>query len=152
LEPFARWKLNFTSSAVKRIAVVELEALAQLELVDALVVADRPGLGQAGAHQVAGHGLHEGVVDGVKDPERRELARHLARIEPDGGQRHVERPAHLAFGLRLGRCGVRQSAREPDAQQHDAQGESASSSIHAVIAMRAGPPPNARKMLWLTAV
>src|SRR5713226_2357903 len=66
------------------IAVVEFQPLAELELVDALIRAERPGLGEAGRHEIAGHGLHERVVDGVEHPERGDLAQHLARIEPDG--------------------------------------------------------------------
>jgi len=47
------------------IAVVELETLAELELVDALVRAHRPRLGEARRHEVAGHRLHERVVHRV---------------------------------------------------------------------------------------
>ena len=115
----------------------------EAELVDALVGADRPGFGQAGAHQIAGHGFHERVVNRVEDPEGSELARHLGRIEPDGRQRHVEGPAHLAFRLRLGRGGASEGAHEQGADERDGRGEIAWSN-HAVIAMRPPPPPNAR--------
>ena len=102
------------------VAVVELQALAQLELVDALIRAHRPRLGQARGHEVAGHGLHERVVDRVEDPERGE-AHELARIEPHRRQGHVERPAHLALGLR--RRGLRLRPRVPGGAEgeHDAQ-------------------------------
>ena len=81
---------------------MELEALAQLEFVDPLVRALRPRLGEARRHEVARHRLHQRVVQGVQDPERGE-ARALAGVEPGRRQRHVQRPAHLAFRLRLGR-------------------------------------------------
>ena len=86
----------------ERVAVVELDALAQLELVDALIGAHRPRLGQARRQQVARHRLHERVVKSVRDPEGGESA-ELSRVVPDGRQRHVERKAHLALGLLLGR-------------------------------------------------
>jgi len=85
----------------ERIAVVELHAFPQLELVDALVRTHRPRLRQARRQHLAGHGLHEGVVQRVEHPERREDADDLGRIEPHRRQRHVEREAHLALGLRL---------------------------------------------------
>ena len=98
LEPLARWKLNFTSSAVNGIAVVELHALPQLELVDALVRAHRPRLGQAGRHEVAGHGLDERVVQRIEHPERRDDTGDLARIEP--GREAWSRRAPSASPLR----------------------------------------------------
>ena len=82
----------------ERIAVVELEPLTQLELVDALIRAHRPGFGQARRHEIAGHGFHERVVDRVEDPERREPL-ELAGVEPHGRQGHVQRPPHLPFRL-----------------------------------------------------
>ena len=90
----------------ERITVVELQSLAQLEVVDALVRAHRPRLREARRHEVAGHRLHERVVHRVEHPERcQEAAGDLARIEPRRRQRHVERPAHLT--LRLGRPRLR---------------------------------------------
>jgi hypothetical protein len=43
------------------LTVVELEPLAQLELVRALIGADGPRLGEARRHEIAGHRLHQGV-------------------------------------------------------------------------------------------
>ena len=108
----------------ERIAVVELEALAQLELVGPLVGAHRPGLGQARGHEVAGHRLHERVVHRVEEPERRELAHDLARIEPVRRDRHVEGPAHLALGPGLGR-GVGAEAQAEDGAEERDRGERA---------------------------
>ena len=121
------------------VAVVKPEALAQFELVDPRIRAHGPGLGQARAHEVAGHRLHERVVQGVEDPERSELAHHLARIEPDRRQRHVEGPAHLA--LRRGRRGrvAGEAAREQDAQRADDDGQQHSSS-HAHARDSSTPP------------
>jgi hypothetical protein len=85
----------------ERIAVVELQAFAQLELVGLAVGARRPRLGQARRHEVTRHRLHQGVVQRVEDPERgEEAAGDLSRVEPRGRQRHVQCVAHLAFGLR----------------------------------------------------
>jgi hypothetical protein len=54
------------------------------------------------------------IVHRVEHPERRQHPDHLRRIEPGGGERHVERPAHLAFRLRLGARG-----RETGTEQQD---------------------------------
>ena len=86
----------------ERLAVVELDSLAQLELVRALVGADRPRLGQARRVVVAGHRLHHRVVQRIEDPEGRERAGHLAGIVPGRHQRDVDGEAHLALGLGLG--------------------------------------------------
>src|SRR5881296_557267 len=57
----------------ERISVVELDTLAQLELVGFLIRADRPGLRQARRHEIARHGFDERIVDRVEDPEGCEL-------------------------------------------------------------------------------
>src|SRR6266478_4571243 len=98
LAPLARWKLNFTSSA--------------------LIGAHRPRLGQAGRLHVAGHRLHQRIVEAVEDPEGRELTDHLARVEPHGRERDVEGPPHLALRLRLGAGRVDESTGEHD-QRHE---------------------------------
>ena len=106
----------------ERIAVVELEVLAQLELVVAPVGAERPRLGQARRGQVSGHRLHERVVQRVEDPERRELTHDLARVEPVRRDRDVERPAHLAVRLRLGRAGAGEAqAEQQRREEQDAE-------------------------------
>jgi hypothetical protein len=105
----------------ERIAVVEPEPLAQLELVGLLIGADRPGLGQAGREMVAGHRLHQRVVQRVHHPERREHADDLGGIEPLGRECHVERPAHLALRPGLGR-GRRRRHRDRRGQ-HESQGQ-----------------------------
>ena len=58
----------------ERVAIVEFQSLAELEFIDALVRTHRPRLGEAGGHQVAGHGLDQRVVDGIEHPERGETA------------------------------------------------------------------------------
>ena len=119
----------------ERVAVVELQALAELELVDALIRAHRPRLGEAGRHQVAGHGFDERVVDGIEHPERGE-ARELSRIEPHGRQRHVQRPAHLPFRLRLGGRLLAGATHEHEAKQGGGQREPSGDTrfgVHAVL-------------------
>ena len=112
------------------VAVVELQPLAQLELVGLLVRADGPRLGQAGGHEIARHRLDQRVVQRVQDPERCELPGDLGGVEPQRRQRDVERPAHLAFGFGLGGDLVRTGAREQGAEeQHTTEGE-ASSATH----------------------
>src|SRR5262249_48351460 len=108
----------------ERIAVVEPEALAELELVGLAVRALLPRLRQARRHEIAGHRLEECVVERVEHPERRdEAGSQLARIEPGRGERHVERPAQLALGLRrrrrlrLGHRVTRDTAGEQDHDQ-----------------------------------
>ena len=98
----------------ERVAVVELQPLAQLELVGLLIRAHRPGFGEARRQVVARHRLHQRVVQRVQHPERREHADDLGRIEPGRRERHVERPAHLAFRLGLRRAGTghRQGAQQ----------------------------------------
>ena len=84
----------------ERIAVVELQTFAQLEIVRLLIRAHRPRLGKARRHEIAGHRFHERVVHGVEHPERcQEPADDLAGIEPRRGEGDVQGPAHLAFGF-----------------------------------------------------
>ena len=106
----------------ERIAVVKREPLAQLELVDALIGAHRPRFRQASRHEAAGHGLHERIVQGIDHPEGRDDAHDLGRIEPDRGERHVQRPAHLSLGPGLRGSFVGETGGERGAhQEHTAQ-------------------------------
>ncbi|MBM3220773.1 MAG: hypothetical protein FJZ38_19220, partial [Candidatus Rokubacteria bacterium] len=50
----------------ERVAVVEADALAELELVDELIRRERPRLGEARHAEVPGHRFDDGVVDGVE--------------------------------------------------------------------------------------
>src|SRR6516162_9699474 len=93
-------ELNVLSG--EHVTVVELEALAELELVDRLVRAQRPELGKARGQVVPRHRFDQRVVQGIEHPERGDHAHQPARVEPGGGQGNVQRPAHLAFGIRLG--------------------------------------------------
>src|SRR5262247_1209705 len=118
----ARWKLNFTSSAVEGVAVVELQPFAQLELIGGLVRADGPRLGEARAVAIARDWFHERVVQGVEHPERRNDTDHrLTGIVPRGRHGDVERPAHFPFWLGLGGRWVDKTAREQGAQQWERQ-------------------------------
>ena len=92
----------------ERVAVMELDALAQLEFVGELVRALGPRFRQARRHRVARHRLHQRVVQRVQDPERGQHALgRLARVHPCRRDRHIERPLHLAFGLGLLGCARR---------------------------------------------
>src|SRR5262249_42775216 len=75
------------------VAVVEANALAQPEFILALVLADGPGLGETRRHEVARHRLHQRVVDRIEEPERRELPRSLARVEPCGAKASRRAPS-----------------------------------------------------------
>jgi hypothetical protein len=111
----------------QRIAVVELHARAQDELVHQAILRDRPGLGQAPGLRLARHGLHEGVVQRVQDQERRDETRCLGRIEEGRRQREVDGPGHLSRG-RVGGPSLRDPRGRRDGQGdeeqcHDRAGE-----------------------------
>jgi hypothetical protein len=82
----------------ERIAVVKDDALAQDELVAEPVLRHGPRLGERRRHAIAGHGLHQRVVQGVEDLHERDDAGVLRGIEPRGGQGDVHRPRHLLGG------------------------------------------------------
>jgi hypothetical protein len=52
------------------VSVVELQPLAQLEVIDPSVRAEGPRLREARRSRVAGHGLDERVMERIADPER----------------------------------------------------------------------------------
>ena len=83
------------------VAVVELQPLAQLELVHEAVRALLPGLGQTGRHVIAGQRLHQRVVQGVEEHERHADSRGLGGIEKRQGDRNIEGHRQLAIRLRL---------------------------------------------------
>ena len=106
----------------ERVAVVKLDALAQLELVGELVLALVPRFRQARRHRVARHRLYQRVVQRVQDPERgQDALRRLARVHPRGRDRHVKRPLHLAFRLGLLGCPRRAGHQQPH-RQHRGRG------------------------------
>jgi hypothetical protein len=78
------------------LAVVELGALAEQELGDETVRGQGPGLGEAGRHRVAGHRLHQRVVQRVEDHEGSADPRGLRGVEPGRRQGDVYRPGELA--------------------------------------------------------
>jgi len=108
------------------VAVVELHAPAQDELVAEPVSGHAPRLGQARGHGLAGHRLHERVVQGVVREERRDALRMLAGIEPDGRDGEMHGPGDLALG-----GGVRGCGGERGGQGESGQGEKAcDASVH----------------------
>ena len=104
------------------IAVVEPEALAQLELVHEPVRALLPGLGQARRHVVAGQRLDQRVVQRIEKHERRADPRGLGGIEKRGGDRGVEGDGELAVRLGL-RPGLSTRHPQDDPEESDAQRE-----------------------------
>ena len=109
----------------ERVAVVELHALAQREVVDAPVGRHRPRLGQARAPSgcpaspwPSRRGCAYMTMNGVMMPWR------LGRIEPRRGQRDVHAPRHLALG---GGGGGRRRARAGRAGRRRRVGDGASS-------------------------
>ena len=97
------------------LAVVEPRALAQHELVDEAVLGQAPRLGQARRHGVAGHRLHQRVVQRVEHHERRADPGRLGGIEPGRGERDVNGPGHLPLGRRVARRGL--GGRDPEDEQ-----------------------------------
>jgi hypothetical protein len=72
------------------IAIVERQSLTQFKFVHPLIVAHRPGLRQTEGHGVIGHGLDEGVMQGITEPEGGTTHySHLGGIEPRGRDGHV---------------------------------------------------------------
>src|SRR5437870_5180774 len=98
-------------------AGVEPDALAQDELVDEPVGRGAPRLGETGRHRVAGHRLHQRVVERVEHHERRDDPRGLGGVEPRRGEGDVNAPRQLPLGRGAGRRG----RAEPHAheQRHD---------------------------------
>jgi hypothetical protein len=54
----------------ERVAVMKGDPPAQPELIRQTVFTRAPGLGQAGGLRIAGHGLHQGIVQGVEKQKR----------------------------------------------------------------------------------
>src|SRR5262249_22657766 len=65
------FEAEFDILGSERIAVVEGDALTQLELVCQTILTLAPGFGQAGRHGVAGHRLDQRIVQGIEKQERR---------------------------------------------------------------------------------
>src|SRR5262249_57493244 len=94
-----------------RVAGVELDVLSEDELVRKPVLRGRPRLGQARRERVAGHRLHERVVQRVERQERRDDTRRLGGIEPCRGQGDVGGDRQLPFGRGRGGPGDSGGAR-----------------------------------------
>src|SRR5207247_3852469 len=72
-----------------RVAVVELEPAAELELVDPPVRAFLPRLRQARAHLLPRQRAKQRIVDRIEQPERGALGRGGGRGEPARSERAV---------------------------------------------------------------
>src|SRR5207245_1662040 len=104
LRPFVAQKTKFDVLRRERVTIVKFESLAQFKLVHLLVRAHGPRLGQRGRHGVPRHGLEQGIMQSVEEPEGRHPSHcHLARIEPGRSEGHVQGPAHLPCRLWWGR-------------------------------------------------
>ena len=104
------------------VAIMELQPLAQLEFIDQVIGALRPGLRQAGGHRVVGHRSDQRVMQGIAEPEGGEADHgHLCWIEPGGGNGHIHGIAHLPFRLIGGRCCAEVSGQQDAHQTHDSQ-------------------------------
>src|SRR5256712_4412269 len=79
-----------------RLAVVELRALANDELVREPVLRLRERLREARGVEASGYGLHQRVVQGVEHHEGRGDPLGLTGVEPARGQRDVDAPGHGA--------------------------------------------------------
>src|SRR5207249_7238774 len=100
-----------------RLAVVELHALADDELVREPVLRRRPRLREARRVLPGRHGLHQRVVQRVEHHERRDDALGLGGVEPAGGQRDVHAPGHGA--LRGGGRGAGDTEQEDERDEQD---------------------------------
>ena len=81
---------------------MELDATAQLELVDEAIRALRPRLRQAVAELLPGQRAHEAVVERVQDPEGRDLGRRARGVQPGRRDRDVPGDGRLARRRRSG--------------------------------------------------
>ena len=110
-----------------RVVVVELDALADDELVGEAVLGHRPRLGQARRVEAGRHRLHQRVVQGVEHHERRDDALGLGGIEPARRKRDVHAPRHRAFG----RGGHRiRAAEDSECEEHHDDASDGSSHWH----------------------
>src|SRR5262249_41892375 len=104
LRPAVAQKTKFHVLRRERVTVVKFESLAQFELIHLLVRAYGPRLGQRGRHRVPGHGLEQGIMQRIAEPEGRDPGHcNLTRIEPGRRKVHVQGPAHLPCRLWWGR-------------------------------------------------
>ena len=81
-----------------RLAVVELHAAAQDELVREPIGGYGPRLGERRRQRVAGQRLQHRVVESVEHHERRDDPGGFGWIEPRRSERDVDAPGHLAVG------------------------------------------------------
>ena len=79
-----------------RVAIVKQRALAQREIIGKAVFRCGPRLGKARRRRLAWHQFHHRIVQRIEHHERRDDPRHVGRIEPHRGERHVHPPRQLA--------------------------------------------------------
>src|SRR5262249_1846200 len=94
-------KAEFHVRGRKGVAVVKLEALAQLELVREAIRTLAPRFRQTGRHVIPGQRLDQRVVQRIQERERSGDPWSLGRIEERGGDRGVEGDGQLAVRLAL---------------------------------------------------
>ena len=97
------------------VAVVELDALPEHELIDEAVLRHRPRLGQTRRAEAGWHRLHQRVVEGVEHHERDDGPFRVRGVEPAGGQGNVRPPRHASFGCRV----ERSSPGEKQEREHE---------------------------------
>ena len=114
-----------------RLAVVEDDVAPQGELVGEPVRRHRPGLGERGRRRIAGHGLHQRVVQRVEHEHAGDDAGMLAGIEPGRRDRDVHRPGHLAF--RRGGCPRGRRRQEESQGEHDDGGAGPGRISHGIL-------------------
>src|SRR5437016_8579074 len=102
-----------------RIAVVELEALADDEVVGEPVLRLRERLREARRVRSRRHRLHQGVVERVQHHERRDDPLGLGRIEPARGERDVNAPRYRALWRRRRWRDTGDEKKEREKVRHD---------------------------------
>src|SRR3989454_8682312 len=89
-------KLHILGS--ERVAVVESDPLAQLELICQAILALAPGFSQTGRHRVARHGFDQGIVQSVEKQKRRNRD-GFGRVKVRGRNGEVNRLGYLPLRL-----------------------------------------------------
>ena len=93
--PFVARKAELHVLGRKGITIVELDALAQLEIVGQAIGAFVPLGREAGRHVPVRHGFHQRIMQRPQADIRREQRPGLRRIKPRRRQGDVHRPRHL---------------------------------------------------------
>ena len=104
--PFVALKTILDVFGGKGVAVVECDALPQLEIVGQPVLALAPAGREAGRHPPVGHGFHQCIVERVEAHIGGGQRQGLPRIKPRRRQGDVHRPRHLPRGCAFLRHGT----------------------------------------------